>query len=293
MGRKRGRGYYRRRVKPKLRREPYIRKDQKITEGKPYRIWVKVMLVVAVTSLFFLSAIFLWLNWSFAVYERDFGENHSIQISVEVPRAAILDGLYRTEPNLTFINHLVDCLGKAGFHVELFQGENVTVNLMRDIGGYKLLVLRLHSAIHTDGWLYLFSGELYTESKYVREQLSGAVRRGYTFNESEPPYFALNSAFLGMNKPEGLKNSIIILMGCNGTGDLYSIKRLLERGVKAYIAWSGYIDSSYSDAVTLKLVRALCLEELSPKEAVEKIMKEIGPDPLYGSVLECYTSYQT
>jgi len=75
-------------------------------------------------------------------------------------------------------------------------------------------------------------------------------------------------------------------MGCNGTGSAYSIKRLFERGAKAYIAWNGYVDPSYSDAVTIRLVTALYSGGLSPKEAVEKVMRELGPDPLYGSVLD-------
>jgi hypothetical protein len=183
---------------------------------------------------------------------------------------------------------MMQCISNAGYKVDLFRGTNVTVDLFRNIGGYKILILRLHSAIHTDEFLYIFSGEKYTESKYVNEQLTGAVRKGYTFNESETPYFVLNAVFLGNNNPIGLNGTTIIMTGCNGTATPYVIQRFFERGAKAYVSWDGYVGLSHSDEATLRLVRAMYSEGLSPKEAVEKVMREVGPDPFYKSQLECY-----
>jgi len=208
------------------------------------------------------------------------------QTNIGGPEAAILDGLYTTSPNPTFIQNLTKVLATAGFHVDVFEGENVTISLLRHAAGYKVLILRLHSAVHTDGFLYLFSGERYSESKYTVEQLSGSVRKGVTFEGEE--YFAINSVFLGADEQGGLKDSTVILTGCNGTGDYYSIQRLLEKGVKEYVAWTGYVDLSHSDEVTLALVKALYLEKLGVKEAVEKAMRELGPDPTYKSILEYF-----
>jgi hypothetical protein len=204
-----------------------------------------------------------------------------------VPRAAILDGLYDKGLNSTLAGSMAQCLSNAGYMVDVFRGTNVTIDLLRNVGGYKILILRLHSTIHTDGFLYFFSGEKYAESKYVNEQLAGAVRKAYTFNESEPPYFALNAVFLGNNKPDGLNGTTIILAGCNGTATPYVIQRFFERGVKAYVSWDGYVDLSHSDEATLRLVGALYSEGLSPKEAVEEVNREVGPDPFYQSELVC------
>jgi len=181
----------------------------------------------------------------------------------------------------------VHYLSKAGYKVDVYRGTNVTINLLRNIGGYEILILRLHSAIHTDNFLYVFSGEQYTESKYVDEQLAGAVRKAYTFNESEPPYFALNSVFMGKNKPNGLNGTTLIMMGCNGTANDYVIKRFFQAGVKTYISWDGYVNLPDSDEATLKLMKAMFSEGLSPNEAVEKVNKELGSDPSYNSKLIC------
>lgn len=255
-----------------------LSKRKKKTKLKSNRKWLKATFVVFVAILFLFFASLLYLN------------SLSDQPNTTGSRAAILDGLYNTRPNSVFTRNLTSTLKAVGFHVDLFQGESVTIDLLRNIRGYELVILRLHSGIHTDKFLYLFSGEPYTESKYAAEQLSRAVRKAYSFDEEETPVFALNSVFLGSNNPEGLTGSTIILTGCNGTNDSYAIQRFIERGAKAYVSWNGYVDLSYSDSAILMLVRFLYLDGLNLEEAVEKILKDIGPDPFYASTMEYYVS---
>jgi hypothetical protein len=285
--RRKARRKARARSRKKSKPEPLVpqthKKDDAAVKERSHSRRLKTVLIFVVPALILFTACFVWLNWPFASQQPE------PQTNVNVPKAAILDGLYNIDPNLTLTERLTNILVDAGYRVDLFRGENVTIGLMENIGGYEVLILRLHSAIHTDRFLYLFSGELYAESKYVNEQLSGAVRKGYTFTEGEPPYFALNAAFLGNNKPDGLSGSTIILTGCNGTGEPYVIERLFERGAKTYISWNGYVDLHHSDEATLSLVRALYSERLGLKEAVEKVTKEVGADPFYNSTLEYRT----
>jgi hypothetical protein len=255
-------------------------------EKRPHYLRLRTVVILVAFGLLLLSAGILWVNWSSPPQQPQL-QQFQPHADVNVLRAAILDGLYDTEPNSTLTGSIVQCLSNAGYMVDVFRGTNVTIDLLRNVGGYKILILRLHSTIHTDGFLYFFSGEKYAESKYVNEQLAGAVRKAYTFNESEPPYFALKAVFLGNNKPDNLNGTTIILTGCNGTGTPYVIQRFFERGAKAYVSWDGYVDLSHSDEATLRLVRALYSEGLSPKEAVEEVNREVGPDPFYQSELVC------
>lgn len=261
------------------------RSEQQTSEAlrseKPNRRRLKVGLIAVASCLLILSiSFFLWTSSTTSPQPTQ-------QTTVEVPKAAILDALYGGSQDLAYEQSLTNYLSTAGYSVDVFRGENVTIDLLGNIGGYKVLILRIHSAIGSGGgFLYLFSGEKYTPSKYVQEQLSGAVREAITFDNVS--YFAINAVFLGGNNPIGLKDSTIILMGCNGTGSAYSIQRLLDKGIKAYIAWSGYVDLSYSDETTLALVKALYLEKSSVQAAVEGAMKEAGTEPGYNSVLECY-----
>ncbi|MEM2849117.1 MAG: hypothetical protein QXI36_02435, partial [Candidatus Bathyarchaeia archaeon] len=83
--------------------------------------------------------------------------------------------------------------------------------------------------------------------------------------------------------------STIIMMGCNGTNSLYTIIKLFERDVKNIIAWDGYVDLSYSDKITLSLLKAVYEDRMDFPKAVEKVMDEYGADPLWKSRLKCLT----
>lgn len=208
------------------------------------------------------------------------------QRAIEASKAVILDGLYSESPNLAFSQSLTNYLSAAGYEVDDFRGDNVTIDLLTNIANYSVVILRLHSTLDKYGNLYIFSGEPYTESKYAMEQLTGSVRKAKTFDGKL--YFALNVVLLGAKKQDSLKDSTVILMGCNGTADSWGIRKLHERGVKTYIAWTGYVDLSHSDDATLTLVKNLYVEKLSPAAAVEKTMAEAHPDPLYQTVYQCF-----
>lgn len=213
----------------------------------------------------------------------------NVTTPVNAPKAAILDGLYDESPNVTWTENIVQCLSNSGYTVDSYRGTGVTISLLREISGYKLLILRLHSAIGIDNFLYLFSGEKYTENKYANEQLAGAVRKARIFNESETYYFALNSVFLGKLEPNALNGTTIILMGCNGTTNQYIIQRFFQEGAKEYISWNGYVNLPHSDEATLRLIKAIYSDKINPKTAVEKVNKELGQDPAYKTKLLYYS----
>ena len=204
------------------------------------------------------------------------------------PKAAIIDGIYSTSPNDRFIKEAVDCFGEMNFTTDLYLGENVTINLLMNLPSkYRIVVLRLHSAVHTDHFIYLFSAELYNEKDYLLEQIEGAVKKAFTFTDGGP-YFALRGDLLSYKKPESLKGSLVILMGCNGTNDPVFMNKLIERGAAAYVGWTGYVDLRHTDSATLFLLKKLCVDNLDLGEAVKATMKEVGPDPVYGSALHYF-----
>lgn len=207
------------------------------------------------------------------------------ETNVNMSRAVIIDGIGLTRPNHEFIQGVKEVLSRAGLSVDVYQGEQVTMDLLNNVGGYGLIILRLHSAVDRDyGFLYLFSTESYSSTKYLLEQSQGAFKEAHTFDESEGPYFALRADLFG--REDGLKGSTIILMGCNGTNSEHAINKLLAKGVKAIIAWDGYVDLEYTDNVTLSLLKTVYEEGVEFQEAVEKIMTELGSDPLWKSKLE-------
>ncbi|MFB3890337.1 MAG: hypothetical protein ACE14S_12685 [Candidatus Bathyarchaeia archaeon] len=245
----------------------------------------RAALILGISAVVLLSAFLLWVAWPAQPLQSI--DTSRPSPSVSAPRAALLDGLYGRSPNDTFTQALVSSLSNAGFAVDVFQGKNVTIDLLRNVEGYRILILRVHSAVYTDDFLYVFSGEEYTESRYADEQLAGAVRKAYTFNETEAPYFALNSVFMGKNHPGSLNGTTLIMMGCNGTANDYVTQRFLQEGVEAYISWDGYVSLEHSDEATLRLVKAIYLEGLNPAAAVAEVNGQVGADPAYHSRLVC------
>lgn len=220
------------------------------------------------------------------IYYFTVSQDHSESLDKPMlsSRAVVIDGIGLTRPNPDFIRRVNETLVKAGFSVDVYIGDQVTMKLLdHDLGGYNLIILRVHSAIDEYGFLYIFSAETYDPLKYIKERIYGAYKEAYTFDRTEGLYFTLRADLLGSEN--GLKGSIIVLMGCNGTNSRHAIKKLFDRGVKAVIAWDGYVSLEYVDEVIPKLLEIVYIENRSYEDAVQKIMATIGPDPNYGSRL--------
>ncbi|MEM4481515.1 MAG: hypothetical protein QXK88_05180 [Desulfurococcaceae archaeon] len=207
-------------------------------------------------------------------------------------RAVLFDGLQELTPTSVFVQEATNLLERSGFSVDFWGGENVTVELLLNLEYYDIILLRLHSAIASNGVLYIFTGELYEGEKYLVLRSSGIVARGVVAYMNKT-YFALNSHYLGKNAQTNLTGSIVILMGCKGANDHEFVKSILGRGAKAYIAWDGNVSIEHSDVVTLELLKALIEGGSNPIDAVNRVMNELGPDPHYGSSLQCFTQVST
>ncbi|MEM2342236.1 MAG: hypothetical protein QXX94_07235 [Candidatus Bathyarchaeia archaeon] len=259
------------------------RRKEKIHGG--FRRWLPIFHI-----LFILLLIFILTSLFYRWFLENKGSSQKGS-SVDLFKAAIVDGIGLTRPNSIFIKNVKGILENAGLSVDVYAGENVTIDLLGKIGGYGLLILRLHSAIDTTHrFLYLFSAERFNRTEYETRfsNILGveptAIREGKTFeNES---YFALRADLLGYMNYGGLNGSTIILMGCNGTNSDHAIDRLFEKGVKAIIAWDGYVDLNYTDKITSELIKAIYEEGYDPNDAVRKVMEDYGPDPVYKSELK-------
>jgi len=74
---------------------------------------------------------------------------------VETSRVAIIDGIGISKPSFSFVQGVKETLEKAKMSVDVYEGEDVTIDRLMRIGGYELLILRLHSAVDSKyGFLY-------------------------------------------------------------------------------------------------------------------------------------------
>jgi hypothetical protein len=250
------------------------------------------------TVVMTLTAIAVIFASSFAVYQS---VNSPSQIIESVPKAAIVDQLSLSIPNQTFVQKAKDILEDAGYIVDYYAGEKVTVNFYRNLAtyDYKLIILRVHSALGSTGKppLALFTSELYSTTKYLTEQIYDRVTKaGFdpeVYGDSNS-YFGIMPDFVRYSMNGKFDGATIIMMGCDGIPNFWDVryvgmaKAFVEKGAKVFISWSGPVLGSYSDAATTHLLQNLITEKQTVRRAVEDTMREIGSDPMYKSQLQFY-----
>jgi len=214
--------------------------------------------------------------------------------STSEPKAAIVDHLSLTYPNQTFIETATNILKQAGYSVDYYPGEKVTVEFYRNLPThrYRLIILRVHSALGEVGQppVTLFTSEPYDKTKYVYEQLTDRLE-GVAFSEDWERgiiYFGIMPSFVRSSMNGRFNNTIIIMMGCNGLTYTNMAKAFVEKGAKVYIGWNDYVSASHTDMATTHLLQHFLNQNQTIGKAVENTMKEAGPDPLYRSVLLAY-----
>ena len=211
------------------------------------------------------------------------------------PRTAVIvDQLSLTQSNPAFAEAATHILQEAGYVVDYYPGEEVTVELYRNLPthGYDLLLLRVHSGLARDygkptGYVSLFSGEPFSETRYAAEKAAGLLGRA-TYYDGSPEYFGIVPDFVQSTMNGRFGGATVILMGCDGLKSDTIAQAFLRKGAKVVVGWSGRVSAKHTDAATESLLRHVLVDGLAIGDAVARTMAEVGPDPEYGSFLGVY-----
>ena len=230
------------------------------------------------------------------------------------PKAAIVDqgSLAPTSrPNPVFVKKATAILKEAGFSVDYYPGEEVTVEFYRNLPnyGYDFIIERTHSAMYNPkkskkldsilnspkkSHLCIFTNEPVTREKVekyrfdvVNDRLIGSFHKKGDEKRGDI-YFGISPCFVMLSMRWRFDGTTVIMMGCDGLKDDRMAKAHIKKGCKVYISWSGLVSSDYSDKATICLLQHLLREKLPVKKAVKETMREVGPDPKYKSVLGFY-----
>ena len=212
------------------------------------------------------------------------------------PKAAIVDQLYNLRPNQAFIDEATAVLEGYGFSVDLYQGDEVTVDFFRELPshGYKLIIFRVHSGQlireHDSEIVeatFLFTSEPYSQTKYTREQRSGQMAKART-SEQQPFVFAIGARFVTGSMKGNFDNTVIIMMGCSALREQDMAQAFIEKGASTYLGWGASVDLGYVDGAALNLISNLCTKAMTVEQAIVSTMNEVGPDPTYGARLYGY-----
>jgi hypothetical protein len=220
----------------------------------------------------------------------------TIADSTAGPRAAIVDHLSLTQPNPAFTEAATDLLEQAGYTVDYFPGEQVTVEFYRNLPAWdhELIILRVHSALGRVGdrpadWVTLFTSDSYDKTSYRKDQTKQRLSK-VSYYEGGPEYFGIMPGFIKSSMKGEFQGTTIIIMGCDGLRSDSMAEAFVEKGAKAVVAWDGLVSPQHTDAAVERLLQYLLKDKLTLQEAVTQTMAEVGPDPSYESVLRLYPS---
>ena len=213
------------------------------------------------------------------------------------PRAAIVDQLSLTSPNSAFVQEATSMLEGAGYAVDYYPGEQVTIEFYQDLPRhhYEVVVLRVHSArFQTDDGILtdevvLFTGQPYDRQRYVAERKAGILARARYFLTNPPGYFfGVRAKFVESRMKGDFEGATVILMGCDGLRSNTMAEAFVRKGAGAFVSWDDLVSTDHTDAATERLLHYLLVEKRTLSEAIAQTMAEIGPDPSYGSKLLVY-----
>jgi len=207
-------------------------------------------------------------------------------------KAAIIDQLHDSIPNIDFQNQTTEYLELAGYKVELFTTEDIDVDFYKKLPSMKhdFIVIRTHGSQdeYNNNATMLFTGERYDKTKYTREQLYNQILPGSPVTLSSPPtdseaskkiqesiqknlYFVVGSKMVDDLMIDTFPDSIILIGGCSTFNNPDLANSLIQRGAKNVIGWDATISSSDNDKLMLEFLGMVLVNKTDIVEASEII----------------------
>ena len=205
------------------------------------------------------------------------------------PKAVIIDQLHNELPNEEFQNNVTKFLTDAGYKVDLFITDEITVDFYKKLPtmGYQYIVIRSHALGEgmVDNSASLFTGEKYSKHKYIKEQFLGHIGQGipvlyaaFKILEEDKvldrTYYVIGSKFIEEAMVGNFQNSTIILAGCETAKDSKLANSFLKRGASEVIGWTGLVDSSRNDKDVLDLMNKTLVNDVEIPDAISLVMKD-------------------
>lgn len=237
-------------------------------------------------------------------------QNEPVQYEImdsSTPRAAIVDQLASELPNEEFHKTVTEYLRGAGYNVDYYPTEKVTVDFYKKLPtmNYDYIIIRSHSL--GDGAVEpsasIFTGEKYNDHKYIKEQFWGDVGRGIpilatTVSEQggvqayrNNTYFTVGSKMVDELMVGTFKNSTIILAGCETMEKSRLADSLIKKGASDVIGWNGLVDWKNNDAVVLEVLKENLVNGVKIDQAVDLVMKEVKGKLSYQNTTLLHHSY--
>jgi hypothetical protein len=216
------------------------------------------------------------------------------------PQAAIIDQTSYSFPSPDFIAQAEAILEEAGYAVTYHPPDEITVSFYRTLPdkGYDFILFQTHSTAEVMSrdedkdesdvapGPFLFTTELYAEQRHLTLQLSDQVRASELFFEGSPKLFAVGPEFVRRSMRGLFPGTVIVIGGCQSLAAPDLAQAFLEKGASVVVGWDEMVNLSHNNRAVLGMLEAMLVEGVSPEEAVERTMAEVGPDPRFESSLD-------
>lgn len=240
-------------------------------------------------------------------------------------KAVIIDSLYDDVPNKYFHEQAKKYLEDAGYTVDLYITENATVNFFKKLPSmnYQIIVMRTHAveAETENNPIMIFTGEKYSEEKYISEQLFGQLQRGTplldrTFSideekstgwiqinettkmisspvhieEKKDEYFLVSPKMVTDGMEGRFPHSTILLGGCSTLKNSSLAQSFLKKGAFEVIGWDNLVSSSDNDRALLKVLEKSLGENMTTQQALDDVMSDWKSSPKYESRMQYFST---
>jgi len=217
--------------------------------------------------------------------------------------AAIIDQIHDSIPNEFFQQKAQQYLEKAGYDVDIYTTEDITVDFYKKLPSmnYKFIYIRTHSlgVIEAQGSTFLFTGEKYDKNEHILDQLTEQVRVGIPVydpvqlaemiendpNISDKMYFTIGSKLVDELMVGEFPQTVIIIGGCESVRNLDLATSLIRRGASSVIGWDRAINAMENDKAMLLLLEEVLINKIGMYDAISSVKQEYGSDLEYSSTL--------
>lgn len=222
-------------------------------------------------------------------------------------RAAIIDQVHNDLPNFKLQADAQRMLEDAGYKVDLYTTDEITVDFYKNLPSmnYHFILIRSHGGedLNYEYPTRLFTGEKYSREKYTTEQIYRQVGWGYPIYQEEyeklkesdqdifdNAYFTIGSEMIDDGMVGTFPDSIIIIGGCQSARSHDLMESLIKRGASQVLGWAATIESKDNDRAMIWLLEEILVKEVSIRDAVAEINKEMIHDFEYSNLLKVMTA---
>ena len=165
-----------------------------------------------------------------------------------------------------------------GYSVHKYQGENFTLDNLRNIDDYDVIYLSAHGGLKEDSSFYFMTGQKVNSRiekwwNSLRYGVLGIGAHEFQINEKESAdFYVVYSSFF---KEETFKNeSVLYASSCHSLQNTTLASKLVNNGLGAYIGWNDAVDYTQDDQYSNERLFKKLLSGMSLSAAFSAAEKE-------------------